>query len=112
MPIVSDEVYFRQSFPGVEYFSFGELTVDVPVIVLSGVEKIMSVPGWCTSWAVIFDKNNYLAQIRHNLGVASTPFLHSNKFTQIALPKLLDEVGIFTTEKLKDVKEVHDHLFQ
>jgi hypothetical protein len=33
---VADEVYFRQVYPGVEYVSFGELTEDVPVVVLSG----------------------------------------------------------------------------
>lgn len=36
MPIVSDEVYYKQVYPGVESESFGDLTEDVPVIVLSG----------------------------------------------------------------------------
>ena len=36
LPIVSDEVYYGQSFPDVPFYSFGELTDDVPVVVLSG----------------------------------------------------------------------------
>ena len=36
VPLVCDEVYFRMAYPGVEHLSFGEVTEDVPVIVLSG----------------------------------------------------------------------------
>ena len=36
VPLVCDEVYFRMAHPGVEHVSFGEVTEDVPVIVLSG----------------------------------------------------------------------------
>lgn len=34
--MVVDEVYFKMVFPGIEALSFGEVTEDVPVIVLSG----------------------------------------------------------------------------
>jgi len=37
LPIVADEVYLRQTFPGYEHKSFGEVTVDVPVICLCGM---------------------------------------------------------------------------
>jgi len=37
VPLVCDEVYFKMVYPGVEGLSFGEVTDDVPVIVLSGV---------------------------------------------------------------------------
>jgi aspartate/methionine/tyrosine aminotransferase len=36
VPLVVDEVYFRMVFPGVDAPSFGDLTEDVPVVVLSG----------------------------------------------------------------------------
>jgi aspartate/methionine/tyrosine aminotransferase len=36
LPIVADEVYLRQTFPNYEHKSYGEITVDVPVIVLCG----------------------------------------------------------------------------
>lgn len=36
LPIVADEVYLRQGFPEFNHKSFGEVTVNVPVIVLCG----------------------------------------------------------------------------
>lgn len=36
VPLVVDEVYFKMVFPGVDAPSFGELTEDVPVVVLCG----------------------------------------------------------------------------
>ena len=42
MPLVVDEVYFKQVYPGVDYTSFGDLTEDVPVVVLSGYFSINS----------------------------------------------------------------------
>jgi aspartate/methionine/tyrosine aminotransferase len=109
--LVIDEVYYRQVFPGVEYTSFAELVENIPVIILCGVEKILGVPGWSTSWTVLFDKHNYLDEVRHNLAVASTIFLHSNKFTQISLPELLELEKTLTTDRFISVKENHDWLF-
>jgi hypothetical protein len=48
----------------------------------------MSVPGWVQSWTVIFDKHHILDQIKRNLEVVATIFLHPNTFTQHALPKI------------------------
>lgn len=43
VPLVVDEVYFKQVYPGVDYLSFGDLTEDVPVVVLSGYISAYSV---------------------------------------------------------------------
>jgi hypothetical protein len=43
VPLVVDEVYFKQVYPGVDYLSFGDLTEDVPVVVLSGYFSVNSV---------------------------------------------------------------------
>ncbi len=61
-------------------------------------------PGWTTSWLIIFDKNGYLNQIKQNLNVVSTIFLHNNKFTQEALLKILREVGLFTQNLMGKVQ--------
>lgn len=37
-------------------------------------------------------------------------FLHTNKFTQMALPELLEKVGLFTQGPIKEVKKIHDEL--
>lgn len=62
-------------------------------------------PGWVQSWTVIFDKNNILDQVKRNLEVVATIFLHTNTFTQYALPKIFSEVGIFTAEKMGIIYE-------
>lgn len=36
IPLVSDEVYHGEVFKGVTFHSFGDVTDDVPVFVLSG----------------------------------------------------------------------------
>ena len=67
---------------------------------LCRVEKILSVPGWVQSWTVIFDKHKILEQIKKNLEVVATIFLHTNTFIQHAMPKILKEVGLFTTQQM------------
>ncbi len=42
VPLVVDEVYFKQVYPGVDYISFGDLSEDVPVVVLSGYAYVYS----------------------------------------------------------------------
>ena len=60
----------------------------------------MSVPGWVQSWTIIFDKHRILDQIKKNMEVIATIFLHTNTFTQHALPKIFSEIGIFTAQKM------------
>ena len=76
------------------------------------MEKILSVPGWCTSWTVVFDKHNYLGNIWKNVATSGMIFLHSNKFTQMALPEILEKVGLFTQGPIKSIKKIHDELQQ
>lgn len=53
--IISDEVYWNESFSDQEFISFGHATTDVPVIVIGGMEKTFLVPGWSLSWMIFFD---------------------------------------------------------
>ena len=64
------------------------------------VEKVLSVPGWCTSWTIVFDKNGYINQILKNIGTLCTVFLHTNRLTQEALDEIIEKVGIFTHDKM------------
>lgn len=64
--IISDEVYWNESFCDYEFISFGHLAnKDVPVLVLGGMEKTFLVPGWSVSWMIFFDKHDLLRDIRH-----------------------------------------------
>lgn len=75
------------------------------------MEKIFSVPGWCTSWTILFDKNGYLHNIERNLGILCTIFLHTNRMTQEALPELIETVGIFTHDKMDIIEQKHNYAF-
>lgn len=62
--IISDEVYWNESFSDFEFVSFGHLTTDVPVIVVGGMEKTFLVPGWGISWMIFFDEYRRLEEVR------------------------------------------------
>jgi aspartate/methionine/tyrosine aminotransferase len=53
--IISDEVYWNESFPKVKFTSFAHVTKDVPVIIVGGMEKTFLVPGWSISWIIFAD---------------------------------------------------------
>ena len=61
---------------------------------------MLSVPGWVQSWTIIFDKHHILDQIKKNLEVIATIFLHTNTFVQQSMPQILNEVGLFTTNEM------------
>ena len=75
------------------------------------MEKLYSVPGWCTSWSVLFDKHHYLKEIWFNMTNECTIFLHSNVFTMLALPDIFQKVGIFIGEGFSQLKASHDQLY-
>jgi len=68
------------------------------------MEKMFAVPGWSTSWTVIVDKNKYIEQIRQNLAVISTIFLHTNKFVMESLDELVDKVGQFMVTHMPSIE--------
>lgn len=67
-------------------------------------------PGWVQSWTALFDKHSVLDQIRHNLEVLATIFLHTNTFTQFGLVEVLREVGVFTQHNMGEIEINHNNL--
>jgi tyrosine aminotransferase len=76
------------------------------------VEKILSVPGWVQSWTILFDKHHILEQIKRNMEVIATIYLHTNTFTQHALPKIFKEIGIFTADKMGIIQQNYHTITQ
>jgi hypothetical protein len=70
------------------------------------------VPGWVQSWTVVVDKHQILSQIKDNLNVIATIFLHTNSFIQHSMPQLLEEVGIFTSKNMDKLHENYLRLFE
>lgn len=69
-------------------------------------------PGWVQSWTVVVDKHQILSQIKDNLNVIATIFLHTNSFIQHSMPQLLEEVGIFTSKNMDKLHENYLRLFE
>lgn len=63
--IVSDEVYWDEGFKNTTHRSLGHLAGDLPVIVISGMEKNFMVPGWSISWMIFFDRKGLLKDIKN-----------------------------------------------
>lgn len=91
--IVSDEVYWNESFSAHEFISFGHMSrEEVPVIVLGGLEKTFLVPGWSVSWMLFFDAapSHRLEALRAACITTASLFEGPCSFMQKALPQLLD----------------------
>lgn len=110
--IVSDEVYWNESFSTHEFISFGhvESTVSVPVIVAGGLEKTFLVPGWSISWLVFFDKNQQLKDIRAACKITNEFLDGPCSFMQKALPILLDELTLNYTKNFMKIFETN-HMY-
>lgn len=78
------------------------------------MEKMFNVPGWCTSWLIIYDPAKHLLEIRTNLEKLASIFLHTNTFTQRALPGMLDRLDGANHSKafINEVQKNHDMLFE
>lgn len=76
------------------------------------MEKILSVPGWVQSWTVFFDKHKIFDQLKKNLEVMATIYLHTNTFIQHGMGKLLGELGIFTSKNMPLIQENYKQLYE
>lgn len=56
-----------QCFSGHDFHSMGELSVNVPVLVIGGMAKEFLVPGWRVGWILIHDRHNAFANVRKGL---------------------------------------------
>lgn len=59
---MADESYYGMSFN--DFYSFGELAEEGPIICLGGLDKAFFVPGWATAWVIFYDKAKYAEDIR------------------------------------------------
>lgn len=93
LPILSDEVYADMVFSSSRFAPFGMLSLDVPVISVSGISKQFAVPGWRLGWVVLHDRDRILerAGYRDGLQRLTTRMLLPNALAQAVLPVALGE---------------------
>jgi tyrosine aminotransferase len=55
------------AFSGYEFHPLALLTDEVPILTCGGLAKKYLVPGWRVGWIVLYDKHNYLNQVRKGI---------------------------------------------
>ncbi|KAL0490306.1 tyrosine aminotransferase [Acrasis kona] len=90
VPIIADEIYANMVFGGAKFTYFAEISDDVPIISINGIAKQYVVPGWRTGWLILYDKLNYLKELRDGLFRMTTLLLGPNTLSQAVIPDILD----------------------
>lgn len=67
IPLLADEVYYGIIHPGREYHHFGNLTKTLPIIAVSSISKVYSVPGWRLGWVIAYNRGGYFDELIKNL---------------------------------------------
>jgi hypothetical protein len=60
----------------------------------------------------VVDKHKIFSQLKENLNVVATIFLHTNTFVQHSMPKILEELGIFTEKNMGKIQEISSKLIE
>jgi tyrosine aminotransferase len=89
LPIIADEIYANQVFPGQEFHYFGELSKEVPILSLNGLAKQYCVPGWRIGWVAIQDKQDRFKNVRNGLLSLSQLIMGATTPIQAAIPDIL-----------------------
>ncbi len=74
---------------GKTFYSFGQVSESVPVVVVGGIAKRYLVPGWRLGWIQIHDRNNILHEVRQGMYKLTTLILGPNTLMQAILPEIL-----------------------
>lgn len=70
----------------------------------------MTVPGWVQSWTVVVDKHDIFEQLKKNLEVVATLFLHTNTFVQHSMPQIFDEIGLIAEKNMGEIQKTYQYL--
>jgi tyrosine aminotransferase len=55
------------AFSGNEFYPLASLTDEIPILTCGGIAKKFLVPGWRVGWIVLYDKHDYLKEIRKGI---------------------------------------------
>lgn len=114
IPIIADEVYYGLVYESEEeYQSFGTLTKEVPIICTSAISKIYCLPGLRLGWMIVYNNGGYFDNVLENLHKQAMIQLHPCSLVQLALPRILKEIGDdhFINMKLK-LKATSDYAYE
>lgn len=92
LPIISDEIYEFFVFPDVQFHSFASLSINVPILVVSGLSKRYLLPSARIGYIVVCDRGNKLENVLKGLKYISGRNFGPNGTFQLALPKIFKNV--------------------
>ncbi|EGR28936.1 tyrosine aminotransferase, putative [Ichthyophthirius multifiliis] len=105
LPIVADETYEHMVYPGLKYFSFGELTEQVPVFIISGLSKRWLVPGWRTAWLILVGKEGVFDEIKQGIKNILNFILMPNTIVAGNQVEILNTSNDYIDDKMKKCQE-------
>jgi len=109
--LVSDEVYWENSFKSHPFHSFSRVYDDVPVVVCSGMEKLYLVPGWGVSWMIFSDKHKRLDKLKDACIKYQQVFIHPTTFVMGSVPEIVNLCGSdFIKRFVDEFEQKHDFL--
>mmetsp|Transcript_39685 Transcript_39685/g.73116 ORF Transcript_39685/g.73116 Transcript_39685/m.73116 type:complete len:444 (+) Transcript_39685:33-1364(+) len=93
LPIIADEIYGTMTFSGTPFTPIAAVAPNVPVLTVSGMAKMLLVPGWRVGWLCIHDGGRDLAELRSGIMNLSQLILGANTLAQAALEEYLSSGG-------------------
>jgi tyrosine aminotransferase len=87
--IISDEIYGKMVFSGETFTPAAALSKTVPVLTVSGMAKMLVVPGWRVGWLMIHDPIGICDELRKGIANLSQIILGANTISMGALEEIL-----------------------
>ncbi|ORC81574.1 putative tyrosine aminotransferase [Trypanosoma theileri] len=93
LPVIADEIYagmvFKGQDPNAVFTSVADIDTSVPRLVVGGISKRFSVPGYRLGWVVLLDREGYAARLPDAMECLLTRCLLPHSVLMHALPNIL-----------------------
>lgn len=102
--LISDEIYYGMTFDTKQlHLSPAHVDSDVPVIIMSGLAKTCSVPGFALEWLAIKDPADKIERIRGALQGLISSFGTGSVFIQNILPAIFNAQKPLAGDKMTHI---------
>ena len=109
--VVSDEIYDDIVFEGKQYAT-ASLAKDVPIITFNGFSKVYLVPGWRVGYALFYNPNGELNELKEAYLRIARARLCANSVCQLAMISALRGSQKHIEEMVRKLKERRDYAYK
>lgn len=110
--IVSDEIYYRMRYDLGPQLSPAHVDSDVPVVIMAGLAKTCSVPGFAVEWLAIKDPSSKLKGVKDALFGLTESLGTSSHFIQNILPEICELQLSLLSKKMQHIQKNYQILLQ